>query len=543
MSSKSTRYRATSYGGEEAWAKENWPREFRLNSPTYFPQQLDPSNLGDIFKPRAKSTEGIHSLMFRTVSRRLRVAPQLLQAQRQSTTRSICSQSTRPASQPGYNNVKPLASPYFPRPRYLTYAQRLRMNYREASKGIFRKNPVMLPLAIISLIGGLCLFTYISYVELTQVAPQYHNFPQPVAESLRSAIYYTEIDLNPIKALNSYKEALRRALDLGMHPFSDEVMGIKLQVALMLEKAGLVKASIEVLERTRTETMKWIEEGRAEEAAAEKKDAKSPATAKATPDNVQIKEGAIEEAEEELKKMREFEARQRDKALKKVVGMEMKLAELYSSDHIQEDKKAEAAQVAAVELCLKEMHRRQKLGLPVGGGSGDANSDAWLNMSEIATALAELASTYTAKDRHELAMPLYLRALELLRVAEGDSPSCKQVTLLNDVASAMAGQAQLPASPRAEKQAISREQTAEAARLWAQKSLDVAARIQPPVRDEECDITCVVATYNLGEIAELQNKPDVAKQRYIEARSLASGLGYEDGVAMADAALKRFSKK
>ncbi|KAJ5125465.1 hypothetical protein N7526_007642 [Penicillium atrosanguineum] len=372
----------------------------------------------------------------------------------------------------------------------------------------------MLPLAIISLIGGLCLFTYISYVELTQVAPQYHNFPQPVAESLRSAIYYTEIDLNPIKALNSYKEALRRALDLGMHPFSDEVMGIKLQVALMLEKAGLVKASIEVLERTRTETMKWVEEGRAAETAADKKDTKSPAPAKATPDNVQIKEGAIQEAEEELKKMQAFETRQRDKALKKVVGMEMKLAELYSSDHIQEDKKAEAAQVAAVELCLKEMHRRQKLGLPVGGGSGDANSDAWLNMTEIATALAELASTYTAKDRHELAMPF-----------------------------AMVGQVQLPTSPRAEKQAISREQTVEAARLWAQKSLDVAARIQPPVRDEECDITCVVATYNLGELAELQDKHDVAKQRYIEARSLASGMGYEDGVAMADAALKRFSKK
>jgi tetratricopeptide (TPR) repeat protein len=417
------------------------------------------------------------------------------------------------------------------------------MNYREASKGIFRKNPILLPLAILSVIGGIGIFTYISYVELTRVQPQYHNFPQPVAESLRSAVYYTEIDLNPIKALNHYKEALRRAIDLGMHPFSDEVMGIKLQVAMMLEKAGLVKGAIEVLERTKNDTIKWVEEGRAAETATEKKDAKSPAPAKTTPDNVVVKEGAIQDAEEELKKMQEFEARQRDKALKKVVGMEMKLAELYSSDHIQEDKKAEAAQVAAVELCLKEMHRRHNLGLPVGGGAGDANSDAWLNMTEIATALAELASTYTAKDRHELAMPLYLRALEMLRVAEGDSPSCKQVTLLNDVASAMVGQVQLPASPRAQQQAISREQTIEAARLWAQKSLDVAARIQPPVRDDECDITCVAATYNLGEIAELQNKPDVAKQRYTEARSLADGLGYEDGVGMADAALKRLDKK
>jgi hypothetical protein len=107
----------------------------------------------------------------------------------------------------------------------------------------------------------------------------------------------------------------------------------------------------------------------------------------------------------------------------------------------------------------------------------------------------------------------------------------------------MAGQAQVPAKPRPqEKQTVSREQTIDAARQWAQKAIDVAARIQPPVRNEECDMTCVAATYNLGEIAELQNKPDVAQQRYTEAKSLAQGLGYEEGVSMADEALKRLKK-
>lgn len=356
-------------------------------------------------------------------------------------------------------------------------------------------------------------------------------------------MYYTEIDLNPAKALKAYKDALRIAVEMGMHPFSDEVLGIKLQVAMMLEKAGLVKPAVDVLERTKSEALKWIEEGRATEGSPAAM-AKAAQQVKVKPGDVdvQIKEGAAQEAEKEMKEMQAFEARQRDKALKKVVGIQMKLAELYGSDYIQEDKKAEEAQVAAVELCLKEMHRRQKLGLPVGGGTGE-DSDAWLNLTEIATALADLASTYTTKERHELAMPLYLRALDLIREAEGDSPSCKQVTLLNDVASAMAGQVQLPASPRAQQQAVPREQTIEAARQWAQKSLDVAARIKPPVRDEECDITCVAATYNLGELAELQKKPDVAKQCYIEAKSLAQGLGYEDGVAMADEALKRMGKK
>jgi tetratricopeptide (TPR) repeat protein len=419
------------------------------------------------------------------------------------------------------------------------------MKYREASKGVFRKNPILLPLAIFSVVGGIAAFAYISYVEVTRVQPQYHKFPQPVTDQLRTAVYYTEIDLNPPKALKAYKEALRIAMEMGMHPFSDEVLGIKLQVAMMLEKSGLVKPAVEVLERTKTEALKWIEEGRKAESAPEDKAKAGQAPVKTTSssETAQVSADDLQDAEKKLMEMQEFEAKQRDRALKKVVGMQMKLAELYSSEYIQDEKKAEDAQVAAVELCLKEMHRRQKLGLPVGGGAaGEGDSEAWLNITEIATALAELADTYTAKDRSELALPLYLRALEMIRVTEGDSPSCKQVVLLNSVASAMAGQAQVPAKPRQEKQTVSREQTIDAARQWAQKAIDVAVRIQPSVRNEECDMACVAATYNLGEIAELQNKLDVAEQRYAEAKSLAQGLGYEEGISMADEALKRFKK-
>ncbi|CAL5874521.1 uncharacterized protein PFLUO_LOCUS8817 [Penicillium psychrofluorescens] len=487
--------------------------------------------------------------MFRIASRRTGASASSLF---QSTTRSICTNNARPTllSRPT-NNANTLLAPRLPRPRHFSLAQRVRRSFREASKGIWRKNPILLPLAIFSVVGGVATFAYISYVELTQVAPQYTKFPPPVADALRTGVYYTEINLNAPKALKAYKAALRMALEMGMHPFSDEVMGIKLQVAMMLEKAGLMKPAIEVLERTKTEALEWVEGLERETAAPDplKKEDKS------TPSNVQIDDAALQDAEKDLKETREFEARQRTKTLQKVIGIEMKLAELYSSDHIQEDQKAEAAQVAAVEMCLKEMHRRQKLGLPVGGGGsssgGDgSDGDTWLSLPEIATALTELATTYSAKERHELAMPLYIRALEMVRVTEGDSPSCKQVVLLNDVASAMAGQAQRPtaSSPsrqqkQQQQQPVPREQIVEAARQWAQKALDVAARIQPPVRDEECDITCVVATYNLGELAELQNKPDVARQLYIEANSLAKGLEHEEGIAMTDAALKRVSKK
>jgi hypothetical protein len=62
---------------------------------------------------------------------------------------------------------------------------------------------------------------------------------------------------------------------------------------------------------------------------------------------------------------------------------------------LQDEKKAEAAQVAAVEICLKEMHRRQRLGLPVGrlipllgGISSSKLSQRRRDFSEIQPCLA-----------------------------------------------------------------------------------------------------------------------------------------------------------
>ena len=78
----------------------------------------------------------------------------------------------------------------------------------------------------------------------------------------RTAVYFTEIDLNPPKALQAYKEAYCGIADqLGVHPFSDEVLGIKIQVAMMLEKAGLVKPAIDVLERTKSEILVGLRRG------------------------------------------------------------------------------------------------------------------------------------------------------------------------------------------------------------------------------------------------------------------------------------------
>lgn len=364
-----------------------------------------------------------------------------------------------------------------------------------------------------------------------------------MAQTLRTAIYYTEVDLNPPKALQAYKEALHIGLEMGMHPYSDEVIGIKLQVAMMLEKAGLVKPATDVLERTKVEALKWVDEGRKKKEVESKEAAASGDQKTENEDKLVVDDPEILEAQQRLRELEEYEERQRPKILKKAVGIQMKLAELYASEYIQDEKKAEAAQVASVELALKELRRRQSLGIPIGGASEDYDSDAWLNLTEMATALAELATTYINQGKYELAMPLYLRALDLLRMDEGNTPTCKQVTLLNGVATAMAGHVQKPTpqlqAQQQQQQAVPREQTISAAKQWAQKAVDVAARIQPPVRDEDCDISCIAATYNLGELAELQGDKKGAVKLYQESKSLATGLGFEEGISMADSGLQR----
>ncbi|RHZ68463.1 TPR domain protein [Aspergillus thermomutatus] len=408
----------------------------------------------------------------------------------------------------------------------------MKRGFQEASKGIWRKNPILLPLAIISLAGATAIFAYISYIELTRVGPQYHKFPPPVAESLRTAVYYTEVDLNPAKALKAYKEALRKAVELGMHPFSDEMIGIHLQVSMMLEKAGLAKPAIQVLERAKTECLKWVEEGR------QKKDAQKT-EAEGKTDSIQIDDPEVLAMHQKMKELEEYEDRQRDKVLKKVVGIHMKLAELYASDYIQDEKKAESYQEAAVELCLKELRRRQELGLPVGSASED-NSTAWLNLSEIATALTDLGQTYLKQEKNELAMPLLLRALDLLRTDEGGTPTCKQVTLLADVSTAITGELHKKTPSRGSPAAP--QQLIDSGKQWAQKALDVAAKLQPPIRDEECDVSCLAAMYNLGEIAHLQGKRKEAEKYWMEAKSLARGLGLDENVAHVEEALAQLKK-
>ena len=114
-------------------------------------------------------------------------------------------------------------------------------------------------LAAVSILFGVGVLFYVNYFYQTYIIGAYHNFPEEVAKKLRRAIYYTKTDLNPNEAVKYYRQALQVAEEIGMDPMSDEVMGVKIEVAGLMERIHQYGKAIEVLERVRTDNLKFLE--------------------------------------------------------------------------------------------------------------------------------------------------------------------------------------------------------------------------------------------------------------------------------------------
>lgn len=83
----------------------------------------------------------------------------------------------------------------------------------------------------------------------------------------------------------------------------------------------------------------------------------------------------------------------------------------------------------------------------------------------------------------------------------------------------------------------------EDAKVWAQKAIDVAAKIKPPGRTSECDEACAVAMNNLGEFARWSGDDSVARKWLKEAHSFSKRVGFEDGIKTAEDGLKKMVSK
>ncbi|KAH8671024.1 hypothetical protein BX600DRAFT_509734 [Xylariales sp. PMI_506] len=387
---------------------------------------------------------------------------------------------------------------------------------------LYRQSPEELILAIVILSGatvmvGYVIYTYFNYFQ----SKQFTRFPPDVAKSMRRALYYSNYGPDPKLALKYYKLALEQCDRHGIDPFTDEVLGIKIQLAAWLEQVGSYNNSIEVLEALLRDCKRWVEkmeqtqrEGLIDQAGNLIGFTKQEPEKETDPS-----------ANDQEPKIPENLFGKRKRVLGRAVGISVKLGELYADEHVLQGDKAGERLVWAVETVLKELQRRQIHG--VREGEGD-----WMTPEQIGGALEALANHYESKSQHYLAAPLYLQALTL-----SPSQSCHTAVLMNNLAISLAQQP-IPAagdSTVSSKDAPrpTRASLLASARSWALQAHATGSKITGEDRTEECDEACAVALCNLGEIAAMSGDKEEARKRFQESLALSQRIGFEPGINQA----------
>ncbi|KAI0601237.1 hypothetical protein F4775DRAFT_589452 [Biscogniauxia sp. FL1348] len=420
-------------------------------------------------------------------------------------------------------------------------------------KSLYRQSPEELVIAIALLcgIGCVCVYAVYAYYNYFQ-SSQFTRFPPQIAKSLRRALYYSNYAPDPKEALKYYRQALEQCAAAKLDPFSDEVMGIRIQLAAWLEKIGNFRNSIEVLEALLRDSNKWVEameksvrDGQVDQYGKLVSDPglpKQDAKRTETPENVGEKSGdKSEEESEEVPEPENLWAR-RTRLLGKAVGISVKLGELYADEHVLESDLAGERLVWAVETVLKELHRRQVEGVKEGEGG-------WMTPEQVGGALEALGNHYESKSQHYLAAPLYLQAVSL-----SPQNSCHTAVLMNNLAISLAQQpvrspleaSQLSVAQTPGKDGASPQPTRSAlvasARSWASQALATAQKVTGEDRTEECDEACAVALCNLGDLAAMAGDNEEAKRRFRESLELSKRINFLPGTQQAQEGLKRVSE-
>lgn len=405
------------------------------------------------------------------------------------------------------------------------FSQRVRRTYRSAARDIWRKNPVFFPFALISIIAAGALSTYILgvfYARATQVDEKVNRFPPAVAKELRKALYFTEINLEPEKALDHYKAALQIAMEMDMHPWSDEVIGIKLQVADMLIKAGYHQKAAELLGRIANQAYDWVIKTRDRYIFTLPKDK--------TIIDPNLKE--IVQPDEETKN---YELALTDRTLKKIIGTFLLLGELYEDEHIKNPAKAFSTRRAALSMLTDEIENRRRRGLPPLATREEG--DNWMNAEEVGHVMSDVGETWLRAGRPDKALELLMPSIALLRDVEGKDVSCRQVVLLANIAAAMfdhkPNQQEGNTSDKKKQPVVSIEQQMESSRAWALKSIEVSKLVREDLRDESCDMGCAAAADVLSAIAEWQGADEEARKWLREEKRYCESANYVEGVEKA----------
>ncbi|KAK2597446.1 hypothetical protein QQS21_005916 [Conoideocrella luteorostrata] len=408
-------------------------------------------------------------------------------------------------------------------------------------------------LALLAVISVVAIRRYI----LTFYNSEFSRYPEPVANTLRRAIYYTNYKPDPDMALKYYKKAMEQVGELGLDPFSDEVLGIRIQVSLWLQKINSYKASTDVLESVLEDCKKWInvmkqsvQDGKVSEAGRYKPEVaeiQAAATGKAIK-APQRKEGGISKITNTKEKMDgetdvEAEAetlwRKRQRLLAKAVGTAVKLGELYADEHVLEPEKSHEHLVWAVETTLKEFQRRNVEGIKPG-------EQAWLSPAELGGMMESLGQDYERRSQFQLAVPLFFQALKLCQ------QPCHRAVIMNNLAACFAQHPIFTPNTAELSQAIqqfsdhlalpqTRKDCLEAGLNWAENAYLHGKDVKGDDRTAECDEACAVALCNWGDVAAMLGKTGLAQEKYKQCVEMSEKMGFPDGVKQAREGLARLT--
>lgn len=370
-------------------------------------------------------------------------------------------------------------------------SSRRSISTRAAAYKFWRENPIPVTFASILILFGASMFLYGNFIYKWYIVEQFAQYPEPVAQKLRRAVYYTNVKIQPKNAVKYYRQSLEVAQELGMDPFSDEVLGIKYQVSRLMEVIGDVQKAIDVLENIQGQCRDFVEDP--------------------------------ERGGHESNRLRRY------RVLKKMIGVSTKLGELYADESIGNQEAAEEKMVWAVTTVLKENERRAREGLKEGEGE-------WLDEEEMGAAFESLGTHYEETKRHFLAVPLFLQAVSMI-----PQTNCHAITLMNNLSISLALQNPPPVggipSPSSTSQISS-------ARTWAQKALAVHELLErSPTKTEECDQACAATRINLGEFAEMEGNIEEARRTYEQGVEFSQKVGFEEGIVRGREALRRLDKR
>ncbi|KAF4467332.1 hypothetical protein FALBO_5796 [Fusarium albosuccineum] len=412
-------------------------------------------------------------------------------------------------------------------------------------KTAFRQSPgaTSLGLAVVSVIAGYTVYLYFTYFYHYQ----FTRYPKPIADSLRRALYYTNISPDAELALKYYKRAMEQCAEHGLDPFSDEVLGIRIQTSHWLQLIANYTGCLQVLEGILADCNKWIgvmeqsvkdgkinDEGRLVKSASETTE--TPATS-----DVEKTTPASEQDGKDDDFVPESLWHKRQRLLTKTVGIALKLGELYADEHVLDPDNSQKHLVWAVETSLKEYRRRREEG--VRPDEGD-----WLTPEQMGSAIESLGRDYERKSQFHLAIPLFFQALRLC-----DTP-CHRPVIMNNLAASFAQhpifvpatasetsevmkELQDPAMPTTRKECL------EAAQNWAKNAYVHANDVKGSERTPECDEACAVALCNWGDVAAMLGNNDLARKKYNQCIEMANKLDFPQAAKQARSGLANLTSK